>query len=425
MRGPLKLRLFLAVSLFSVPVRIFAHGGTADPVFADSQFDRWFQEGGHAGATHINWTASVADPLLSTHQRLFSRVVMKVNGEELARRRGRGQFLLMIQITDGKGDAWQYHSPIELQRIPEGMKANDYEYIQPFFVVPGNYSISLAVFDTATGEHSVARRRLHVAQLRGDPWRGAWRDLPAVEFLDPCDPPDTWFLPLIQGRLDLPVTTKHPVQIDVFVNLTPTDRFAGSGRMQDLNLAALIPVMKLLSEVKWSDARLNVEMLDLARNRVVFRQDDVRDIDWDKARGRLTATTPGVIDVQSLENHRYSADFFTAEIGRKITPAVAGRNRVVIVLSSSINFRSEVELRPIGVAARPDVKVFYLRYQMPRQIANGRGGRAAAPMPGRLGPLNDDLEPLLKGLNPQLFDVTTATQFRRALARILDSVAVM
>jgi hypothetical protein len=168
-------------------------------------------------------------------------------------------------------------------------------------------------------------------------------------------------------------------------------------------------------------------MLDLVRNRVVFRQDNVRNIDWDTARGRLTATTPGVIDVKSLENHRYSADFFTGEVRRKITREVPGRNRAVIVLSSSINFRSEVELRPIDVGTRPDTRVFYLRYQMPRQIAGSRGGRGtgAAPMPGRLGPLNDDLQPLLKGLNPELFDVTTATQFRKALARILDSVAVM
>ena len=424
MRGPATLRLYLTMCLLFTPAILFAHGGMADPVFAENHFERWFRDG---GATHINWTASVAEPLLSTHQRLFSRILIKVNGEELARRRGKGQLLLMIQVTDSNGEAWQYHSPIDLESVPGGVKANDYQYIQPFFVVPGNYAISLAVFDTATGEHSVAKRKLHVAPLRGDPLQEAWRNLPAVEFLDPCDPPDTWFLPLIQGRLHLPVKTRHPLQIDLFVNLTPTDRFAGSGHIQDLNLSALIPVLKLLSEVQWSDAQLNIELLDLARNRVVFRQDNVSGFDWNKAREQLAYTTPGVIDVKSLENHRYSADFFTEEIGRKIKSAAAGRNRAVIVLSSSINFRSEVELRPIGMAARPDMKVFYLRYQLPRQIAGARGGRGtdAGPMPGKIGPLNDDLEPLLKGLNPQLFDVTTATQFRRALARILDSVALM
>ncbi len=422
MRGPATVCLFFAVCLFLTPARILARAGSADPVFADVGFDQWFQQG---TGTRIHWTAVVADPLLSTHQRLFSRTVMKVGGEELARRRGKGKLLLMIQIADNKGDVWQYHSPLDLESIPEGARPNDYQYIQPFFVLPGKYAISLAVYDTATREHSIARRKLHVSQLRDDPLRGAWNSLPAVEFLDPCDPPDTWFLPLIRGRLHLPVMTRHPVQIDVFVNLTPTDRFAGSARIQDLNLAALIPVLKLLSEVAWSDARVNIEMLDLSRNKVVFSQENVRDIDWGKARGRLAETAPGVIDLKSLENHKHSADFFTTEIRRRIGLPVSGRNRAVIVLSSGISFRPEVELHPVEDAPRPDMKVLYLRYQMPRQIAMGRGGRGEGPAPARFGPVNDQLEPLLKGLNPQLFDVTTTGQFRRALARIFDGVAVM
>jgi hypothetical protein len=136
---------------------------------------------------------------------------------------------------------------------------------------------------------------------------------------------------------------------------------------------------------------------------------------------------PGVIDVKSLENHKYTGDFFVNEIGRKIAaPPVSGEPRAVIVLSSAVGFRPEVELRPIGISAPPGTKVFYLRYQMPRQVAGARGGRGGEiPVPARLGPLNDDLEPLLKGLNPQVFDVVTAGQFRKALARIFDGVAAM
>ena len=405
--------------------RAFALSGSPDPVFAEVKFDQWSREG---SGTHFNWNVTISEPLLSTHQRLFSRAVMKIGGEELVRRRGEGQFLLMIQLTDQQGGLWQYHYPIDLETVPEGMKASDYQYIQPFFVLPGNYSIVLGVFDTASGEHSVARRRLHVAQLRGDPLRGAWRDLPAVEFLVPCDPPDTWFLPMIRGKLDLPVKTKHPVQIDVLVNLTPADRFAGSSRVQDINLSVLIPIAKVLSEVKWSEARVNLEMLDLTRNRVVYRQDDVDGIDWERARNRLGIVPPGVIDLKSLENHKFSADFFTNEVRRKVSaPSVAGVPRAVIVLSSAVSFRPEVELRPIGIGAPQGTKLFYLRYQMPRQIAGARSGRGGGeiPVPARLGPLNDDLAPLLKGLNPQVFDVASASQFRKALARIFDGVAVM
>jgi hypothetical protein len=417
-------RVCAGLFFFACLCPAFALTGSPDPVFAEVKFDQWSRE---SSGTHFNWSVTVGEPLLSTHQRLFSRVLMKVGGEELARRRGKGEFLLMVQLTDPKGEVWQYHYPIDLETVPEGVKGNDYQYIQPFFVLPGNYSIVLGVFDTATGEHSVARRKLHVAQLRGDPLRGAWRDLPTVEFLVPCDPPDTWFLPMIQGKLDLQVKTKHRVHIDVLLNLTPADRFAGSSRVQDVNLSVLIPVVKLLSEVKWSDAQVSIEMVDLTRNRVVYRQENGNGIDWERARARLGIVPPGVIDVKSLENHKYTGDFFVNEIGRKIAaPPVSGEPRAVIVLSSAVGFRPEVELRPIGISAPPGTKVFYLRYQMPRQVAGARGGRGGEiPVPARLGPLNDDLEPLLKGLNPQVFDVVTAGQFRKALARIFDGVAAM
>lgn len=429
LRLPFTACLFLAAAVAPV----FAQGGSADPAFSGIPFDQWFQE---SARSRIHWTASVADPLLSTHQRLVSRIEMKLDGKELVRRRGKGSLLIMIQLTDGKGRAWQDHYSIDLENIPEAARRNDYQFIQPFFVVPGNYAVSLALFYTATGEHAVARRKLRVPELRNDSLPGAWRDLPAVEFLAPSQPPDTWFLPLAQGRLNLPVRPRRPLQVEVFVNLTPSERLSGSNRVQNLNLAVLIPVLKVLSQVEWSDAKLNIELLDLARNRVVYRQDNVNGLDWEKAKKSLAETSPGIIDVKSLESHRYSAEFFVKEISRKIAaPAVAGQCRAVIVLSSSVTFRPEVELHPIEVAPQPGLKIFYLRYQPPRRIvfpgvpASGGGRRGniidEIPLPSRLGPESDDLEPLLKGLNPQLFDVTTAGQFRKALARTLAALRTM
>ena len=104
------------------------------------------------------------------------------------------------------------------------------------------------------------------------------------------------------------------MHIDVLLNLTPADRFAGSSRVQDVNLSVLIPVVKLLSQVKWSDAQVNIEMVDLTRNLVVYRQENINGIDWERARVRLGVLPPGVIDVKSLENHKYTGDFFVNEI---------------------------------------------------------------------------------------------------------------
>jgi hypothetical protein len=37
------------------------------------------------------------------------------------------------------------------------------------FVVPGDYSVAFAVYDTATGEHAAKRDILHVLPLGADP----------------------------------------------------------------------------------------------------------------------------------------------------------------------------------------------------------------------------------------------------------------
>ena len=91
----------------------------------------------------------------------------------------------------------------------------------------------------------------------------------------------------------------------------------------------------------------------------------------------------------------------------------------MIILSSLVFFEPGVEKRPIGLAPRPDVKVIYIRYQpLPPSNFNleGRPRRNYA-----LGP--DELEPLLKPLEPRLFEVSTPQQFRKALALILGEIA--
>jgi hypothetical protein len=416
--------LFLAES-----ARAVVPAGSADPAFSGIHFDQWFDE---SVQTTMKWTASVSEAQLSTHQRLFSRVEFKVDKEELAHRRGKGRLLLMTQVTDGNGGVWQHHSAVDLEPFTKVGKGGGEPYIQPFFVLPGDYTISLAVVDSGSGEHSVMRRKLHVTGLRNDPLPDAWRDLPAVEFLTPGEPPEIFFLPEIQGRLHLPVKTPHALQVDLLANLTPSERFSGSGRVQEMTMEVLLPSLKVLSgielaEAESNDATVNLEMLDLARNRVVYRQENMVNFDWEKALEAIKGTTAGIIDVKSLARHRHSADFFVREVGRRVSaPLADGQARAVIVLTSSVSFKGGVELHPLEVRSPNGVKIFYLRYQ-PLLVQRPRGPAfGALPPPGMLAPPeNDQLEPLLRGLNPQLFKFTTPTQFRRALAQVLAQVGSM
>jgi hypothetical protein len=415
----------LLVALAASPLLAQAQ---TDPVFAKVPVDQWLSEGNQS---HMRWNVRMSEPHLSTHQRLIAGVDVDVDGAELARRRGKGQFFVLVQLTDEKGRVWQNHQEMDLDHIEEGMKANNAVFSQLIFLLPGDYSVSIGILDNATGEHGVIKRRVHVSPLKNDPLPRAWRDLPAVEFITPSMPPDSWYLPSIAGKLCLAVETREPVHVDLVVNLTPSEQVTGSTRVQNRNFGALLPATKVLSQVDWGNSTFSIALLDLSRRRVTYEQDDMRGLDWSKAGSALAEVNPGIIDIKSLENRQYNAEFFLDEIRRRIAAKrPAHRSRVLIVLSSAVQFASGQDVHPIGLDGPTDAKVFYIRYQPPPQIflrptaADGlRLGRRDGGLRSNFGPQLDQLEPLLKPLEPRLFVVGTPEQFRKALAAILTEIA--
>jgi hypothetical protein len=102
-----------------------------------------------------------------------------VDGAELARRRGEGKLLVLVQITDGKNRTWQNHVETDLEHVEEGIRHNNVVFSQSFFILPGDYRAAVAIFDTASGEHNIIKRTLHVAPFRNDPLPDVWVLKPA------------------------------------------------------------------------------------------------------------------------------------------------------------------------------------------------------------------------------------------------------
>jgi len=417
--------------------RAFAQPGLSDPAFAGIPLDRWLSG---ADQARMRWSVTVSHPRLSAHQRLQSDVEIRLDGAELARRRGEGQLLILLQISDQQGRVYQNHMAIELAKVEEGAAKQDVLSTFSAFLTPGDYRVAAALYDTTTREYCVKQEKLEVAPLRNDPLPDAWRDLPAVEFLPPADQPDCWYLPTIAGRLHLPLKPPNPVEIELVMNLTPSEAPSHVSETQSRNLSVLIPAFKVISELDGSGTRLGAELLDLSRQRVTFRQDDVRVLDWAALKRSLAAGGAGTIDLQSLERRRESANFFVGEIGRLVgTPqdrplgSAPKPRRVLLILSSPVEFEHGVDLEKIALALPPDYRVYYIRYHSFRPSplpgpSPGRGPRYGA---RRDEPLErprvyvqlDQLESTLKPLAPRLFDVDTPEQFRKALATVLAEIS--
>jgi len=388
------------------------------------------------GRPQNRWRTPVTAPELSTYQRLRTRVEIDVDGEELVKRRGHGQLVIFTGLEDSDEHVYRTRQTIDLQNVEDAAAKSNINVSQAFFLTPGDYRISLGVFDSGNGEHSVTQRMLRVPALHGDPLPEAWKDLPPVEVIE--DPPDELFLPSSTGRLHLLLENRRPVHIELLVNTSRSTAGLGprAGQMTASTLDKVIPAMKVISQISVRNGTLSVAVLDLARHKVIFERETARTFDWPTLRGALAEADPNVIDVHALENRKQDAHFFVAQVSRRIESASASDAlHVIIVLSGPMSFASGADLHPLQVAGAPNTRIYYLRYHSPpmrptpgeafeRSIRERRSRNdplATPPLPQNEA--LDSLANTIKPLHPHLFDIYTPEEFRKALSTVLDEIS--
>jgi hypothetical protein len=396
---------------------------------------------GPDSAAKIHWSARVLPPQLSFHQRLWTAATAQVDGADLASRRGKGEFVVFAQFTDAAGANYQDHTSVDLTKVEEGLTASNVTYSVRAYVRPGEYRVAILLFDSATKEHWAKTEKITIAPLRHDAFPDSWNELAAVEPVPIVSAPEAWLEPASAARLNLPAKTKTPARVDVVVNLSPPEEHAGSERLRNETLSALIPTLQVISEMQLGESALNVALLDIARHRVVFHQDKVHDLQWDTLKDAFTEDATGTIDVKSLQDRGRNAAFFVKQVSRRISADTpAGARHALIVLSGAMEFLPGEDLRPIEATRPADCPVFYIRYYAPvprrepvyagRRGGYGRGmGGGRSGMEGPAGQMRaerpdtfDQLEKTLKPVSPRLFDVSTPEEMRKALAEIRDQI---
>jgi hypothetical protein len=400
--------------------------------------ERWLTGPAHAD---IRWSTHISPASLSRFQRLAARLSIRVDGREIEQRRGKGALLMMVELRDASGKRYELHRTIDLREPPytAARHLKYSEWIVASFLTPGDYQVTFAMADLNSDEHNLARQKLHVAPLAGDPLPGAWRDLPPVEFIQSTEPPDAWFIPESTARLALPLSTKRPVRVEVVVNTSVSETSRIVQRRPQQSVGSLVGALKVLAQLNVRDGRLNISLLDVTRRRTVFRQDSVTGLDWPRLKTALAADNQSTIDVGALKDRDQDVQFFLHEVAARIAAPERPRALpVVIVLSPPMAFPAGVDRTPMEPPADPDFRVYYIRYQ----TFAGRAS-SAAPMysaytgqmssfeidrspRGVLRPgLPDQLAQTLKPLHPHLFDAFTPLDFRNAIAAILREISAI
>ena len=400
--------------------------GFHDPLFDKLQFDKWVGK----GDSRIRWSVEVPPPELSTHQRLMIRVVTKIDGRELEKRRGEGAFYALLQITDPAGVVWQNHTPIDLAALQPGVQNQEFFITHYAFVLPGDYTLAIAVCDGKTLEHSTTLRRVHVAPVKDDPLPQAFDGLPAVEYIPPTEGnPDVWFIPGIETKLNLTLPTRRRLDLQLVVNTTPSERSMGSASALRRNMALAIPAMKVLSGLRIPNGTMNVALLDLEKHVVPYEDKSGDPVDWYRMSRVFSQTNPAVVDAKTLANEWKIRGYFMEEMQRRLdAPLPDGAVRVVIVLSGPAFFEDPNRIIYEIPTHDPARQLYYIRLRTLPVRMPPRNRPGMRPVPQRPTIVNipmgtDDLQKIAVALNGKAFDATSTEQFRRILATIIEQVS--
>jgi hypothetical protein len=386
------------------------------------QFDRWVGEGERQS---IPWRLENTKVQLRGDQRLVLPLAIRISGRDLRRHAPQHDLALMLRVAPDRGPWFPGFGWLE-KKLDQPLPGHtSLLFTFQLLVKPGRFRFAIVLHDRTSGQRNVLLRHMRVEPLARDPLPHAFRNLPAVEFLRAEEGLDTAWQPGV-GRLWLPVETRRPVEIELLVNFGLSEELISRRRSREEdNRTVTLSSLKPFTQLSLSNGRLHVTALDLVRRRILFRQQNLRELDWPGLRAALDELDPNVISAQALEQRKQNAAFFREILeqrlcasaapgesepagsgGAGISAAATRPHRVFIVLSSATLFDMGANLDPVQPPADCQCSVYYVRLHV-------------------LGNLWDELHRILRPLNPKRYEIRDPLDLRKALAKILADLNQM
>lgn len=416
----LGLIALLAPAIAGAPGRVLI----ADDAFDKVPFSDWVAAGARAD---IPCKMDVTQHGLTYFERILARSEVTVTGDNLIHHAAdSGQLLFFVQFTDAGGNIYQSHNHIDLAEI-RSADANA-TFTQNVLVIPGDYRLDFAVYDTQTKERSVAQRTLHIAALHSDPLPQIWDGAQSLEIVPDLGSPDKYFLPHATDPLHLPVDTHAPAEIQIIAS--------GEWRTE-------IPAVKVLSDMRLAEGSANLAMLSYERRALFYQQDLSQGLDWAKLRPALVSVNPNVINADGLAGRAQNLEFFQDQLAQLACPAAASAPaassgaRILIIVSPALEFHDGEKMRALHLDDGCSPTVFYLRFQENPRAADlttldtdgatrfsmrDPSNPRLVPNTPKQGRVTDFLERTLGALHPKVLDVYSPEDFRKALATMLHDI---
>jgi hypothetical protein len=394
---------------------------------------------------------------LSIHQRLIATIEVEVPGKQLLKRIHDESILLLVQVSNGEGVSSRNYGLLEMSNLKPEAKHSDVEFSWEAFAVPGQYEVSVALWDKKSGEHNFTHQLFHVDAYKNDPMPTMWKGLDAFEFWSPQrDGPEYVFHSDVDGKLHLPLATKRPVQLQVLMDMTPSAAiFRGNYGNYNSYISAAVPMFKVFSQIEVTNGSRTEAALDLVQRHLPFEQSDGKDLDWQNLRKALLPDNgPGIVNVKDLHNRQQSPLYLREEIVRRLSPPavhVAADKQddkddkqderplhVFVIIGSPMDLYTFPSLPAVETGNEEDCLIYYLQldffeHDQPRSHDqmrysnrgfNSESNRGAdhfehTGLNGGVG----NMEKMLKPLKMRTFQVRTPDEARHALAKVMEELS--
>jgi hypothetical protein len=443
------LVLFAIASGWGLATPLQVEEPTIDSVFADAPFDKWAAQGPRE---EVPWKVHISADQLSFHQRLIAKIQVEVPGPELLKRSHDEHITLLVEVRNGRGVSFRNFGLLQLDNLKPEMKRSDVEFSWLAFAVPGPYEVLVALWDKKSGEHNFMRRLFRVDAYKNDPLPEMWRGLDAFEFWSTKrDGPEYMFHSDVEGRPNLPLSTRRPIQMEVLMDLTPSaEIFRGNYVYYNHYLGAALPLFKLFNQIDVRNGSRNAAALDLVQRHVVFEQDNGKDLDWAILRKTLSPDNgPGMVSVTDLQNRKQSPVYLREEIVRRLKasseqPAKPGEKplHVFLVIGNPMDFYVFPSLPAIETCNEQDCFIYYIQFdifqhEQPRTYDQMRHSNRGLSRDrnndrdgdnferGRFNGNVGNVEKMLKPLKIHSFEVRSPEDVRRALAKVMAELGRM
>src|SRR5438874_6266528 len=327
-----------------------------------------------------------------------------INGRDLNRAGKTHELFFVARVSSPDGE-WLEQPNVTRYAIEKELpKSTQAQFLMRVCVQPGDYVLWLVLYDRATGKHNVAKRRVRVPEMRGDPLPDLYRHLPLVEFpqVDESSPEKLGF---VKGQLYLPVHNKHALDVELISTLSPPEQWTGRARLLRRHKDNTVGAIIALSQLELAAGTLSITGLDLVRRQVLFEESSVRAVNWQGLMEALKRAQSPELNTEALQGSKNNAAFFREFLGQRINADGSSRGpRILIVVTSSQLFQRGSALAPLQIEGDCRCRVYHLRFRL------------------NMADVFDEIEKILKPLHPRTFNLLTSRDLRKAIAEIVEDL---